>query len=92
MMRAQVRDAGDQMVLQVCGRLTEGWVVELEQCWQRAKSGQPGRRFSVDLRGVTFIDEAGVQLLRSMYRDGACFETRGLLIEDVVSQVVNGSK
>lgn len=91
MMKAQIRDTGDQVVLQVCGRLTEGWVAELERCWQAARTNQPDRRFSVDLRGVTFVDQAGERLLRSMHRDGASLLAAGLHVQEIVTQII-GSK
>lgn len=93
MMKAQVRESGDQVILQVCGRLTaEGWVSELEKCWQTARLKYQGRPIVVDLRGVTFIDQAGQRLLETMHRDGATFLAAGLLIQEVVNQIAGGAK
>ncbi len=92
MMKAQLREAGEQVVLQVCGRVTEGWVTELERCWRSARTEHPRSRFSVDLRGVTFIDRAGEDLLKQMHQDGVSFLASGLLIQEVVNQVTGGSK
>lgn len=92
-MKAQVRETGDQVTLQVCGRLAaEGWVGELEKCWQSARLKYPGRPIEVDLRGVTFVDGAGVHLLERMHRDGATFLAAGLLIQEVVNQISGGAK
>lgn len=92
MLKAQYRELGDQVLLQVCGRLTGGWVAELERCWRTAMKSYPDHRLSVDLRGVTFIDPAGESLLRSMHRNGASFQASGLLIQEVVHQITGRSK
>ncbi len=91
-MRAEFREHEDQVVLKVCGRLTDGWVGELEQCWRDARAAHPRSQISVDLREVTFIDQAGEGLLHLMHRDGASFLADGLMIREVVSQITGGSK
>jgi len=87
-MLARFREIDGRTVLQVSGRLAAGWVTELEQCW---RSGGK-KRISVDLRGVTFIDESGERLLRRMHREGATFLAEGLLVREVVNQITGGSK
>jgi anti-anti-sigma regulatory factor len=88
MMLACFREIDGRTVLQVSGRLGDRWVTELEEYWgaRREKS------ISVDLRGVTFIDESGERLLRRMYREGATFQAEGLLVREVVNQITGGSK
>jgi len=92
MMKVQVRDFGEDLNLQVCGRVTGCWVDELERCWRAASETHPHQKLSVDLRGVTFIDQAGEQLLKSMYRQGASFQATGLLIQEIVDQITGSSK
>lgn len=75
-------------MLQVSGRLAEGWVSELEECWRARRD----KSISVDLRSVTFIDESGERLLRRMHREGATFLAEGLLIREVINQITGGSK
>ena len=91
-MKAQVREEGGNLVLQVCGRVTEGWVAELETCWRGARANHPSGDLAVDLCGVTFIDQSGEDLLKRMYREGASFRAAGLLIQEVVKQVTGGAK
>jgi hypothetical protein len=86
MMKAQFRERDGEIVLQVCGRLAEGWVGELEKSWLEARTQL------VDLRGVTFVDPAGKRLLQRMHKDGATFLASGLLIQEVVDQVTGGSR
>lgn len=88
MMLARFREINGRTVLQVSGRLGDGWVTELEECWR----ARPDKRISVDLRGVTFIDLSGERLLRRMHREGATFLAEGLLIREVVNQITGGSK
>ena len=92
MMKAQVHEGGDQVTIQVCGRLAEDWVGELEGSWRGAMERHPGARCSIDLRCVTFIDHAGEQLLSLMHQTGATFLTAGLLNQEVVNQVTGGAK
>jgi anti-anti-sigma regulatory factor len=92
MMRVQVRDQGDAVSLQICGRLTGCWVPELEECWRNLQAGRSAKRLAVDLRGVTFIDTAGERLLQSMHHEGASFLVTGLLIQQIVDQITGSSK
>lgn len=62
----------------VCGQLTGPWVAELRGSWQDARRQSDGRKCVVDLSDVTFIDEAGEELLRAMKADGALFVARGV--------------
>ncbi len=87
MMKAQVRESGNQVTLHVCGRLAAGLVGELEKCWDTARVEYKDRPIVVDLRGVTFIDQAGENLLQTMYRDGATFLAAGLMIQEVVKEI-----
>jgi hypothetical protein len=92
MMKVHFSEAGDQVTLQVCGRLAEAWVDELKKCWSAARTSHPGQHMSVDLRGVTFIDPAGESLLRLMHRDGASLVAAGLRNQEVVNQITGGSQ
>ena len=85
-MKAQFRENGGEVVLHVCGRLTEGWVGELEKTWRERRAN------TVDLRGVSFVDSAGRRLLQRMHRQGAKLVASGLLVQDVVDQITGGSK
>lgn len=88
MMLARYSEIDGRPTLQVNGRLAEGYVGELEQCW----SAHEKKNILVDLRGVTFIDLSGERLLRRMHREGATFVAEGLLIREVVNQITGGSK
>ncbi len=92
MMKAQLDEHAGELTLKVCGRLADGWVEELANCWRAARAKHPSAPISVDLRSVTFIDPAGEALLRRMHAEGAKFLAAGLWNQEVVNQVTGGSK
>jgi anti-anti-sigma regulatory factor len=87
MMKIEIQEAGDRLILQVEGRLAGAFVPELENCWRRAQSARPDRRISVDLKNVTCVDRAGRYLLQLMYASGVPFLRAGLTIQDILEQV-----
>lgn len=49
------------------GRMVGPWVEECKRAWLALESSLSARKFALDLCGVTFVDESGVQLLREIY-------------------------
>jgi hypothetical protein len=92
MMKVHYSVSGDQVTLQVCGRLADAWVDELKKCWNAARDSRPGMHVSVDLRDVTFIDQGGESLLRLMHSAGASLRAAGLRNQEVVNQITGGSR
>jgi anti-anti-sigma regulatory factor len=88
MMRIQVKEFDDQLILQVEGRLAGAFVPELENCWQATRANQPNRKISVDLKSVTCVDRAGRYLLLLMHGNGVGFLRAGLAIQDILEQVM----
>jgi hypothetical protein len=89
MMRVQVCSSGNHVTLKVCGRLAEGWVHELENCWHAARIDHPAGKFLVDLKHVTFIDDKGRSLLERMHRDGATFAAAGLMTRAIIDNIIH---
>jgi anti-anti-sigma regulatory factor len=87
MLKITLHDAAGQLCLELEGRLAGAWVRELEHCWNTAKASQPSRPCSVELTGVTFIDQAGCYLLRLMHRDGVSFVASGLMMQDILDHI-----
>lgn len=50
------------------GRLVGLWVEECRQAWLDLDSRLASRKLAIDLRGVTFIDASGTDLLSEIYR------------------------
>ena len=60
------------------GRLAGPWVEELRSFWLKIRERSPLAPATVDLRDVTFVDEAGKALLAEMHHSGADFIARGV--------------
>ncbi len=87
MIKIQTQELEDQVILQVEGRLAGAYVPELESSWQAARTSQPGRKISVDLKNVTCVDRAGRYLLQLMHSNGVGFLRPGLAIQDILQEV-----
>ena len=78
MLRISYSDAGAQQRWNLCGRLAGPWVNELRACWQYGRRLAPRMPGVVDLSDVTFIDEAGENLLSEMKSAGVTFVAAGV--------------
>lgn len=88
MMKIEIQEAGNSLILQVEGRLSGAFVPELENCWRTAMSAQPDRQISVDLKNVTCVDRAGRRLLEVMHRSGVPFQRAGMAVQDILEQIM----
>ena len=71
MFRVSYSDTADGQRWSLHGRLAGPWVDELRSCWKYARDRAPLARAIVDLKEVTFIDQAGETLLAEMRSAGA---------------------
>ena len=85
MLRITVQEDGGQWCLHLAGRLEGAWVAETENTWRSAPAS--GRRVEIDLREVTWIDEAGRRLLQAMNQTGASFIAKGVAMEALVEEI-----
>jgi hypothetical protein len=60
------------------GELVGPWAAELMSNWERTRGKESERARLVDLSDVTFIDEGGERVLRSLKSEGAAFVARGV--------------
>jgi anti-anti-sigma regulatory factor len=88
MMKIQVIELDDRLILEVEGRLAGAFVPELENCWNLARAGRPERRILVDLKNVTCVDRSGRSLLQVMHHEGAGFLRAGIAIQDILEQIM----
>jgi len=49
------------------GKMVGPWVTECRETWVAVLSSLSARKLALDLCGVTFVDEAGLVLLREIY-------------------------
>jgi anti-anti-sigma regulatory factor len=76
MLKITRRDEAGTAVIQVEGKLAGPWVKELEGCW-RSVASQQTAPVRVDLTAVSFIDEAGEKLLRTMHQERVELKAKG---------------
>jgi anti-anti-sigma regulatory factor len=66
--RATVQDEAKGFTMKLEGRMVGPWVTECKRAWLALESSLSAKKFALDLSGVTFVDESGVQLLQEIYR------------------------
>lgn len=66
MLRVSVLHDKDLSTLKIEGRLAPPWTTELEQEWRSLSLGS--RKLCLDIRGLTFADNEGKQILRGIFR------------------------
>jgi outer membrane protein len=87
MMKATQSRQDEQIVIKVEGRVAGLWVAELEQSWNQASTAQGPSAVLVELAGVSFVDEAGRELLAKMSRAGTRLAAAGCLARAIVEEV-----
>ena len=76
MLRISYSESTDGQRWTLFGRLMGPWVEELHSCWREGRERAPLAQAVVDLKDITFIDEAGADLLREMLCAGTeCIAT-----------------
>lgn len=81
-------DAGEDWRL--WGRLAGPWADELRSVWRRIRKHAPRAHLTIDLNEVTFIDEAGEQLLAEMQSAGAELVATGAEQKHLLADLNNG--
>ena len=87
MTRITVAKSLGVLTLKIEGELTHRYVGELQSCWQAAIATHNGDKVEVDLDGVTFVDEAGRNLLASMHSSGVALQATNILTRFVVDEI-----
>ena len=85
MLRITVQEDATLWRLHLSGKLAGAWVAETEDTWREAPVS--GRRVEVDLRELTWIDEAGRRLLQAMNQAGARFIAKGVAVEALIEEI-----
>jgi len=85
MLRITVQEDGAVWRLHLAGRLAGAWVAETENTWRSALVS--GKGIEIDMREVTWIDEAGRRLLQTINQAGARFIAKGVAMEALVEEI-----
>src|ERR1700739_760429 len=86
MLRISVVNENGTARLKLEGKLAHEWVQEAEMAWTTMTTLQ-ATNVVVDLFGVSFVDEAGQQLLASMRHAGAELVGSGPLICALIDEI-----
>ena len=92
MLRITTETKRGRLTLSVEGRLAGPWVAALEQCWRELQASSPNQKFSINLCGVSFIDNAGKVLLIEMHRLGGELIAEGCLNQAIVNEIVESDE
>jgi outer membrane protein len=88
MLRITTENKRGKLILSVEGRLAGQWVGALEQCWRELLAATPRQKFSINLCGVSYIDNAGKVLLKEMHGLGGELIAEGCLNQAIVNEIV----
>lgn len=87
MLKITIHDSSKECRFRLEGRLSGQWVAELEMSWHTAESTTQGRRTSVDLCEVDFVDDPGRELLNEMHRAGVRFIAATPVMKELVEEI-----
>lgn len=78
----------EQVLLEVEGRLAGLWVAELERCWEGERQRVPSETIVVRLSNVSFIDDAGRELLGRISSAGSKLEGHGCMVRAIIARII----
>jgi len=78
------------LTFKLAGRLAGDWTPELERCWRLAVSAQQPATVNMDLTEVTFVDDAGKQLLMAMAGEQVKLIAADVQMTALVEQIARG--
>jgi len=76
-----IRTLDGRPMLRLEGRVIGPWVMELRRACERALTD--GARLALDLSEVTFVDQAGLELLCALGQRGVAFDCSGFVAEQL---------
>jgi len=68
MLKVTIQEGAKAIELKLEGRIVGAWVSEFDRAWHSLAPSLDGKKLSVDLRGVTYIDTEGREVLSDIYR------------------------
>jgi hypothetical protein len=89
MLRITIHDNPEVLTFQLEGRLAGPWVQELHDCWESKLASRRPSATRLDLRGVTYVDASGKQLLAELHRQRAELLAAGCLMKTLVAEITH---
>jgi ABC-type transporter Mla MlaB component len=74
------------------GSLKGPWVDELEKAWAARAKTAHGMTMNVDLRSVSFVDSAGVDLLLRIQQEGAVLAGASAFVNRILKHNIEQSQ
>jgi anti-anti-sigma regulatory factor len=68
MLRITIQDGENTKVVLLEGKIIGAWTEEFDRTWHALEQSLDSRKLQLDLRGVSFVDDRGKQVLREIYR------------------------
>jgi len=87
MLRISVLNGPGTTCLKLEGKLAHEWVKEAETAWATLWAMKENRDLVVDLLDVSFVDDAGHQLLAAMRHSGAELIGSGVLVSALIEEI-----
>jgi ABC-type transporter Mla MlaB component len=87
MLRISVINEPDSTRLKLEGKLAHDWVAELRNAWEFTCTLAPAQSQTVDLAAVSFVDEAGRQLLSDMHVAGVELVGSGPMMTALIEEI-----
>lgn len=84
-------EAAKPVLLEVEGRLAGPWVEELERSWQAQRRQAPSEGILVRLAHVSFIDDAGRELLSRIFQAGGKLEGSGCMVRAIIARITGAA-
>jgi len=80
MLRITIQEDARIVTIKLEGKVVGSWVGEFDRTWRSLEPSWGAKKFSLDLRGVSFVDSEGQHLMHEIYeRTGAAFLTNSPL-------------
>jgi hypothetical protein len=87
MLRITVQEGPGVVTLILEGRLAGPWIGEVERVWTAVIGKGNGRRHVIDLSGVTFVEEEGKKLLKTIIEQDGELRAGDVLTQAIVEEV-----
>jgi anti-anti-sigma regulatory factor len=87
MLRINVEKGPLAVRLKLEGKLAHEWVAEAEKAWTSLNTLNSKKTVVVDLFEVSFVDDAGWELLAEMHHSGAKLQGAGPMMSALIEEI-----
>jgi anti-anti-sigma regulatory factor len=91
MLKISIKDEETKLLLEIEGRLAGPWVEELQRSWEAERGRARSETILVRLANVTFIDDAGKELLSRIFQAGTKLEGNGCMVRAIIARITGAA-